>query len=67
MIKLVFERMKIADEEISLSSTFKRICDNRDEINKRIEKLIEQWDKEDDEKCIMEYKMKRKNGEKING
>ncbi|GAI99410.1 unnamed protein product [marine sediment metagenome] len=49
--------MKIGDEEISLSATFKRICDNRDEINERIEKLIEQWDKEDDEKCKIEYKM----------
>ncbi len=59
--------MKFFDEEISLSATFKRIYDNRDEINERIEKLIEKWDKEDDEKCIMEYKMKKKNGEKIDG
>lgn len=51
--------MKFFDEEISLSATFKRIYDNREEINERIEKLIEQWEKEDDEKCIIEYKIKR--------
>lgn len=47
--------MKIGDEEISLSATFKRICDNRDEINERVEKLIERWEKEDDDKL---YKIK---------
>lgn len=41
--------MKIGDEEISLSATFKRIYENRDEINKKIEELIKQWEKEDDE------------------
>jgi len=39
--------MKIGKQEISLSETFKRIYDNQDEINKRIETLIEQWDQED--------------------
>ena len=52
--------MKIGDEEISLSSTFKRICDNRKEINERIEKLIEQWEKEDDEKLYKINKMVKK-------
>jgi len=41
--------VKIGDEEISLSAIFKRIYENRDEINKKIEELIKQWEKEDDE------------------
>lgn len=52
--------MKFFDEEISLSATFKRIYDNKDEINKRIEKLIEQWEKEDDEKLYKINKMVKK-------
>lgn len=52
--------MKFFDGEISLSTTFKRIYDNRDEINEKIEKLIEQWEKEDDEKLYKINKMVKK-------
>ncbi len=41
--------MKIGKQEISLSETFKRIYDNKDEINKKIENQIKQWEKEDHE------------------
>lgn len=41
--------MKIGDEEISLSETFKNIYNNREEINLRIDTLIKQWEKKDDE------------------
>ncbi len=52
--------MKYFDEEISLSATFKRIYDNKNEINERVEKLIERWEKEDDDKLYKINKMVKK-------
>ena len=43
--------MKFGNDEVSLSDTFKRIYENRDEINKKIEKMIKQWKKEDIERA----------------
>lgn len=43
-------QMKFGNEEISLSETFRRIYENRDDINERIERMIEQWEKEDEER-----------------
>jgi len=37
-------------EGISFSETFRRIYNNRKEINKKIEELIKQWEREDYEK-----------------
>ena len=36
--------------KISLSDTFRRIYEHQDEINAKIDKMVEQWEKEDDEK-----------------